>query len=212
MSHRQRILCAAAVFIALSTVLPVQAQMVKFAVKGGFEMTQMDFTSASLKNSNRTGFYVGPQVKFKLPVIGLGVDVSALYNYRDLKVEEESFTQQSLLIPAHVRYGVGIGDALGVFLCAGPQFSFNLGDDILYWRDNEKNNNQFNLQNTMLSVNFGLGVNVGPHLEAALFYNVPLGKTADFTWDKLGDELQDQTWKRAKSRTNAWHISLSYYF
>ena len=210
--RRLRILCVVAVLTALPTVLPMQAQMARFAIKGGFEMTEMDFTSESLNKSNRTGFYIGPQVKFKLPVIGLGIDVSALYNYRDLKVEEESFNQQSLLIPANVRYGVGLGEALGIFLCAGPQFSFNLGDDVMYWRDNEKNNNQFNLQNTMLSLNLGLGVNFGPHLEAALFYNVPLGKTADFTWDLLGEQLEDQTWKRAKSRTNAWHLSLSYYF
>lgn len=210
--RRLRILCVVAVLTALPTVLPMQAQMARFAIKGGFEMTEMDFTSESLNKSNRTGFYIGPQVKFKLPVIGLGIDVSALYNYRDLKVEEESFNQQSLLIPANVRYGVGLGEALGIFLCAGPQFSFNLGDDVMYWRDNEKNNNQFNMQNTMLSLNLGLGVNFGPHLEATLFYNVPLGKTADFTWDLLGEQLEDQTWKRAKSRTNAWHLSLSYYF
>ena len=209
---RLRILCAVTVLTALLAVQPVYAQMAKFAIKGGFEMTEMDFSHESLSKSNRTGFYIGPQVKFKLPLIGLGIDVSALYDYRDLKVEEENFNQQSLLIPAHVRYGVGIGDELGIFLCAGPQFSFNLGDDIMYWRDNEKNNNQFNLQNTMLSLNFGVGLNFGEHLEAALFYNVPMGKTADFTWDQLGDQLKDESWKRAKSRTNAWHISLSYYF
>ena len=209
---RLRILCFVAALTALSAVQPVQAEMVNFGLKGGFEMTNMDFTAESLNKSNRMGFYIGPQVRFKLPVVGLGIDVSALYDYRDLKVEEENFSQQSLLIPAHVRYGVGLGEALGIFLCAGPQFSFNLGDDIMYWIDKEKNNNQFNLQNTMLSLNFGVGVNFGPHLEAALFYNVPMGKTADFTWDQLGEQLQDQTWKRAKSRTNAWHISLSYYF
>lgn len=212
------ILCVVAVLTALSVVLPAQAQ-VRFGLKGGLELTQMEFSSTALRESNRAGFYVGPQVKFQLPVVGLGVDVAALYNRRDVKVggqsvEGETITQQSLLIPANVRYGVNIGDLLGVFLCTGPQFSFNLGKDVFYWYDDVKDNNhQYSLQNTLLSMNFGGGVNIGPNLEATIYYNVPLGKTADFTWDGLRDELKkNETWSRAKSRINAWHIALSYYF
>jgi len=203
-----------ALFIVLCSlsVCETQAQMVRFGMKGGLELTQMEFSSDALRDANRAGFYVGPQVKFKLPVIGLGIDVSALYSRRSLKVEGEELIQESLLLPAHVRYGAGIGDLVSVFLCAGPQLSFNLGDDILYWKDRYDNNKQYILQNTMLSLNFGAGATIGNHLEAAVFYNLPLGKTADFTWDQLGAEVKDQFWNRAKTRTNAWHVSLSYYF
>lgn len=193
------------------SVSEVSAQ-VRIGVKGGLELTQMEFSSAALRESNRAGFYVGPQVKFQLPVVGLGIDVAALYNRRNVKVEHENLTQQSLLIPAHIRYGANIGNVLGVFLCAGPQLSFNIGDDIFYWRDEESNNNQYSLQNTLLSMNFGGGVDIGPNLEATIYYNVPLGKTADFTWDRLGTELKNETWRRAKSRINAWHIALTYFF
>ena len=193
------------------SVSPVGAQ-VRIGLKGGLELTQMEFSSAALRESNRAGFYVGPQAKFQLPVVGLGIDVAALYSRREVKVESESLTQQSLLIPAHVRYGVNIGEVLGIFLCAGPQFSFNVGDDIFYWRDKDNNNNQYSLQNTLLSMNFGGGINVGPNLEATIYYNVPLGKTADFTWDRLGTELKNESWRRAKSRINAWHVALTYFF
>lgn len=193
------------------SVSEVSAQ-VSIGVKGGLELTQMEFSSAALRESNRAGFYVGPQVKFQLPVVGLGIDVAALYNRRNVKVEHENLTQQSLLIPAHIRYGANIGNVLGIFLCAGPQLSFNIGDDIFYWRDEESNNNQYSLQNTLLSMNFGGGVDIGPNLEATIYYNVPLGKTADFTWDRLGTELKNETWRRAKSRINAWHIALTYFF
>ena len=192
--------------------VPSKAQLFRVGMKGGLELTQMDFSSDVLRKSNRGGFYIGPQVKFKLPVVGLGIDASLLYSQRDLKVEGESLKQKSILLPVHARYGAGIGETLGVFLCAGPQFSFNVGDDVFYWQDGEFNNNQFSLQNTMLSFNFGGGLQFGSHLEAAVFYNVPLGKTADFTWDKFGTEMKDQRWSRAKSRTNAWHLSLTYYF
>ena len=193
------------------SVSPVGAQ-VRIGLKGGLELTQMEFSSAALRESNRAGFYVGPQAKFQLPVVGLGIDVAALYSRREVKVESESLTQQSLLIPAHVRYGVSIGNVLGIFLCAGPQISFNVGDDIFYWRDKDNNNNQYSLQNTLLSMNFGGGIDIGPNLEATIYYNVPLGKTADFTWDRLGTELKNESWRRAKSRINAWHVALTYFF
>lgn len=192
--------------------LTAGAQKVRFGFKGGLELTQMEFSSDALRDANRAGFYVGPHIKFNLPVVGLAIDGSVLYSRRNLKVEGEELLQESLLIPAHIRYGVGIGEVVGVFLCVGPQISFNLGDDILYWRDHYDNNKQYILQNTLLSLNFGAGVTIGSNLEAAIFYNQPLGKTADFTWDQLSDEVRSFSWKRAKSRTNAWHVSLSYYF
>jgi hypothetical protein len=181
-------------------------------LKGGFELTQMDFSTDALRNSNRAGFYVGPQLKFKLPVVGLGIEGSLLYSQRDMHVDGETLKQKSILMPVHARYGASIGEVVGVFFTAGPQFSFNVGDDIFYWKDEDDSNNQFSLQTTMLSINFGIGASLGPNLEAAVFYNVPLGKTADFTWDNLGNELKSQEWSRAKSRTNAWHIALSYFF
>ena len=192
--------------------MPVQAQLVRVGLKGGFELTQMDFSTDALRNSNRAGFYVGPQLKFKLPVVGLGIEGSLLYSQRDMHVDGETLKQKSILFPVHARYGASIGEVVGIFFTAGPQFSFNVGDDIFYWKDEDDSNNQFSLQTTMLSINFGIGASLGPNLEAAVFYNVPLGKTADFTWDNLGDELKSQEWSRAKSRTNAWHIALSYFF
>ena len=185
---------------------------VRVAVKGGLELTQMDFSTSDLRDANRAGFYIGPMLGITLPIVGVGVDVSLLYNQRSLKVDGERFRQESLLIPVNMRYAMNLGDALGIFLSAGPQFGFNLGDDIFYWKDALNSNHQYNLQNTMLSFNLGAGLHIGSHLEGGIYYNIPLGKTADFTWDQLGSELKNTTWNRAKSRTNAWHIAVVYYF
>ena len=40
---------------------------IKFGVKGGLNVTDMSFNSKVLSASNRTGFYIGPTVKFTLP-------------------------------------------------------------------------------------------------------------------------------------------------
>ena len=202
--------------IVLLVVLASQSvsagSLVKFGFRGGVELTEMDFSSSALRDNNRAGFYVGPALGISLPVVGWGIDVSLLYNQRSTKVDGRSLSQRSLLIPANVRYSLDVGDALGIFFSGGPQIGFNVGDDVFYWKDDLQNNYQYNLQNTMLSFNFGAGVHIGSHLEAGIYYNIPVGKTADFTWDKLGSELKETTWNRAKSRTNAWHVAVAFYF
>jgi hypothetical protein len=209
------------------TILPVKVLMVLFAlhlsfitteakvrfgVIGGFQLTEMSFSHDALKDNNRLGWFAGPTVKFTLPVVGMGVDVAALFDQRDLKVDDNVFKQKSLVIQGSGRYGVGIGEAIGIFLKLGPQFSFNVGDDFVHWLTTKEEYKQFSLQETMLSINMGAGITFAGHFEADIRYNIPISKTSDFTWSELGEQLRDQTWHHAKSRTSAWNISLTYFF
>jgi hypothetical protein len=147
------------VVLAMVLSLPIKAGTpVDFGLKGGFELTEMNFNASDLREANRAGFYLGPVVKFTLPVVGLHIDASVLYSQRDLKVDGEKILQKSLLLGGDLRYGVGVGDALGIFVNAGPQLSLNVGDDVFYWKDDGQNNHQYALQNTMISFNLGLGV------------------------------------------------------
>jgi hypothetical protein len=194
-------------------VFPVTSEAkVRFGVTGGFQLTDMSLSNEALDKDNRMGWFAGPTVKFTLPVVGLGIDVAALYDQRDLKVDDTVFKQKSIVVQGDARFGVGIGELLGVFFKLGPRFSFNVGDDFVHWLTTEAEYKQWSLQETMLSVNMGVGVTFAKHFEADLRYNVPISKTSDFTWNELGDELWDQTWHHAKSRTNAWSVSVSYFF
>ena len=201
------------VLLAMVLWLPAMAgSPVRFGVKGGFELTEMNFNASDLRQANRAGFYAGPVAKFSLPVVGLCIDASVLYSQRDLKVDGENILQKSLLLGGDLRYHIGVGDVVGIFVNLGPQLSLNIGDDIFYWKDDDQSNNQFALQNTMISFNLGLGMTFLQHFEAGIFYNIPAGKTADFTWDKVGDQLRDTSWSRAKTKTNAWHVAVAYFF
>lgn len=202
----------ALLMVALSMTMPLLAQGLSFGVKGGFDINEMQFNGEALRTSNRAGFFAGPTFLIETPILGLAVDVSAFYHQRDLKVDDKDIRQKSLLVPANARLGISIGDLLGIFMSAGPQFSFNMGNSTFYWEDLEGYRKHFTLQETTLSINLGVGVIFDKHLEGAVYYNIPIGKTADFTWDTLQHQLEDQTMHRAKSKTNAWRISLSYYF
>ncbi|MFW5513326.1 MAG: outer membrane beta-barrel protein, partial [Prevotella sp.] len=131
----KKILTLLAVAVALLTTVPAQAQ-VKFGLKGGVNVTNMSFSSDVLDATNRAGFFVGPTVKFTLPIVGLGIDASALYDQREGKAKfsksgvesENTLKQQQVVIPINLRYGVGLGSRASVFFFAGPQFGFNVGD------------------------------------------------------------------------------------
>lgn len=191
-----------------------QAQ-VKFGLKGGLNVTNMSLNSEVFDADNQTGFFIGPTVKFTLPIVGLGIDASALYDQRDAKVKveddgssvESKIKNQSINIPINLRYGVGLGSTASLFLFAGPQFGFNVGDknqslykDVAQWR----------LKSSTFSVNVGLGAMLLSHLQISANYNIACGKTGETTVSEaLGTTAQEVF---SKSRANAWQIGLAYYF
>lgn len=181
-------------------------------VRGGLDLTSMDFNNDMLGESNRAGFFVGPSLYVSTPLPFLSIDASLLYDQRTLKVTGESLTQKTIIIPGNLRAGVHLGGLVGVFASAGPQLAFNVGPGTFYWEDSKGYRNNFSLQDTKLSLNLGCGVQVGSHLEGAVCYNIQLGKTADFTWDTLNIQLADQSLHHAKSATDVWSISLTYIF
>ncbi len=133
----KKIFALALVALGMMTANPAQAQ-IKFGLKGGLNITDMSMDSKVLDASNRAGFFIGPSVKFTLPVVGLGIDASALYDQREAKLKGEvsgyeadlntKVKQQAINIPVNLRYTFGLGDIAGVYLAAGPQFGFNVGD------------------------------------------------------------------------------------
>lgn len=136
-----------------------QAQ-VKFGLKGGLNVTNMSLNSEVFDADNQTGFFIGPTVKFTLPIVGLGIDASALYDQRDAKITvedngasvESKIKNQSINIPINLRYGVGLGSTASVYLFAGPQFGFNVGDknQSLF-----KDMGEWRLKSSTFSVNVG---------------------------------------------------------
>lgn len=200
--------------MAWLVVMPLSAQGVAFGVKGGLEVVSMEFNDDVFDKSNRAGFFIGPTFVISTALPGLAVDISGFYNERTLKVEGETVRQKSVLLPAHVRYGAGIMDFGAVFLTAGPQLSFNVGPSKFYWEDVNKNAKQFLLQDTKLAMDFGVGLSIGQHLEAIVYYSIPIGRTGDFTWNKVSKAANEATSAMNNTNTtaNSWMLSATYIF
>ena len=88
------------IVMAVAIAMPSNAQA-QFGLKGGLNLTNISdfsFSAAGVDNAikSKAGFFVGPTVKFTLPVVGLGIDASALYDQREGKVESDGGESMTL--------------------------------------------------------------------------------------------------------------------
>ena len=120
--------------MAVAFAMPSKAQ-VSFGVKGGLNLTNMSFDKGSIDDilKNKTGFFAGLTVRVSLPVPGLGIDGAVLYDQREAEIEgqtnnTEKIKSQSIQVPINLRYEIGLGESANIFIFAGPQFGFNIGD------------------------------------------------------------------------------------
>lgn len=199
-----------AMIVTMTAANNASAQ-IKFGLKGGVNVTDMSLNSSVFDASNRTGFFVGPTIKVQLPLVGLGIDASALYDQREAKIKvgdattKETLRSQAINVPINLRYGWGLSSMANFFLFAGPQFGFNVGD-----KDQKiTESSTWSVKNSNFSLNFGAGVTLLSHLQLTANYNVVCGKTSDAT---ITEGIEQLTNKEARSRANAWQIALAYYF
>ena len=192
------------VVACMAFAMPSQAQT-KFGLKGGLNLTSLTSDKSTDGISNQAGFFVGPTVKFTLPVVGLSLDASALFDQRSVKVDatNETYKAQSIQIPINIRYGVGLSSLVNVFAFAGPQFGFNVGDksklldQIGTW----------SLKSSNISGNVGIGATVFSKLQITANYNFQLSKTGEVEYINA-----DRTTRTGKMKFNSWQLGLGYYF
>ena len=193
------------VVLAVAMTVSAQAQGIKFGLKGGLDIVNLSFDKNVFDTSNKLGWFIGPSLKVSLPVPGLGVDIAALYDQKKSEVNNETITQKSIIVPVNARFSFGVGSAASIYLAAGPQFGFNVGDDEFKWTANGVENT-FQLKKSAFSLNFGAGVTLMKHLEIGFAYNLGLGKTADVTVKQAEKDIKDDT------APKSWQISAAYYF
>ena len=209
----KKIFTSAAIALAMLLTANTANAGINFGVKGGLNVTSMSLNSEVFDASNRAGFFFGPTVKFTLPIVGLGIDASALYDQREAKLTvseaktKETVKTQAINIPINARYSVGLGSVASVLFFAGPQFGFNVGDK----NADLGGDSRWKFRSSQFSVNVGAGFSFMNHFEVTANYNIACGKTGDATLSKTVSEVVGSATKD-KGRANAWQIALAYYF
>ncbi|MEI3055124.1 MAG: porin family protein [Phocaeicola plebeius] len=193
----KKLLSTLMVIACLALAIPAQAQ-IKFGVKAGLNVSKLHLSEETFSSDNRAGFFVGPTAEFTLPLLGLGIDGSVLYNQFGVDSEEGTSTKKSIEIPINLRWTVGFSSLVGAYVAVGPQFGFNVGDR---WFDEvcefKKNTTSFNV---------GAGLKLLGHLQVGANYNFALKDNGKI---HSGD-IEDLTTIGFKQ--NTWQVSVAYLF
>lgn len=171
----------------LAMAMPAQAQLIKFGVKGGVNLSKLDWDDGD--KDNTTGFFIGPMAEVTIPIVGLGVDAALMYSQRG----KNDFKEQGIEVPINLKYTIGLGSLLGIYIAAGPDFFFNFKDiDV----------KEFDSKKAQVGLNLGAGVKLIKHLQVGVNYQIPFGDS--FTWENTGKAIG------AKNKT--WQVSAAYIF
>ncbi|ADV43039.1 porin family protein [Bacteroides helcogenes] len=191
--------------------MPAQAQLIKWGVKGGVNLSKIDWKGGYDGNKdNSTGFFIGPMAEVTIPIVGLGVDAALMYSQRGNKydVQKGNTTvgsidakQQGIEIPINLKYTFGLGSMLGIYVAAGPDFFFNFKDVDLSMLGLSGSSDNVDSKKAQVGLNLGAGVKLLSHLQIGFNYQIPLGNS--FELKNLGD---------ASAKTKTWQVSAAYIF
>ncbi len=111
----------------LAVAIPAQAQLIKFGVKGGVNLSKLKFEGMK---DNSTGFFFrtyggSNDSRYRT---GSGRCL-LLYSQKGDKMEGLDMKQSGLDIPVNLKYSIGLGSMLGIYVAAGPDFFFNFKGD-----------------------------------------------------------------------------------
>lgn len=193
----KKIISVLLVAVCVGMVMPVQAQL-KWGVKGGVSLAKVTGDDTDWKDK-MGGFFIGPMAEFTIPVVGLGVDGALLFSQKGVKSDTDGFKQVGLDIPVNLKYSIGLGSLLGVYLAAGPDFFFD-------FKGKEPGVDK---KRAMVGVNVGAGVKLIKHLQIGFNYNIPLGNSGDIT---VMDGVDAIFSKSEGYKTKTWQISAAYLF
>ena len=156
-------------------------------------MAELDIKGLNAEGleGNTTSFFIGPMVEATVPLLGLGIDGALLYSQKG----ENEWKQQGIEVPVNLKYTIGLGSTLGVYLAAGPDFYFNLKD--IDWAD---------VKTTQVGINLGAGVKLLRKLQVGITYQIPMGDTFE------GMDLVNGVDKAISAKTKTWQVSLAYIF
>ena len=173
--------------VALLIASPAQAQF-SWGIKGGVNMGNNDLSllkdeKMAFNMDNYTGFFIGPKAEVRIPILGFGVEAAALYSHKGMSLtENEKFRQNSFQIPLNIKYIFGLGNIANIFIGAGPEFGFNVGETSKIAKNANGDFLAYTAKKSTLSINLGAGATLLKHVQLGINYNMPWGNTGDFTY------------------------------
>lgn len=196
--------CIMAAIVAVSS-LSATASPFQFGPVVGANVNSFSTNGSKLLASdNRCGFTAGLMVKFTVPIVGVGVDLSAMYAKRGADMEQNSETKKVdydyIAVPLHLRYDLSLPAIGSIFTPAvytGPNFAFRTSKSVV----NEFKANKYNV-----GWDLGIALTFVKHLQLAAGYTWGLNKALSYV------PTVDVEDAGIKGRTSGWTVTAAYLF
>jgi len=176
-------------FLALTALVMATSAdaQIKFGLRGGVDVQRVSLDKEVFNTDNRLGFYIGPTLQVHIPIVGLEAELSALYHNWEVDADatlDDSQTMHYVDVPLTLKYNIGLFSVVGAYVAAGPQLSFNVGEDNLF-------DHTYEVKDSYFSVNLGAGIRLMKWLQIGYNYNWGVGKTAELEVSKWQDYIED---------------------
>lgn len=199
------------------------AKIFGFGVTAGMNVNKTDVSEENklgLEPDAKSGWYVGLQAKFTLPIVGFGVDGAITYSQNEatMKLDKQvggkdltSFdkTVGYITVPVHLRYDLNlpiVSNFVAPYVFTGPQASYALSKLEDDFSKEEKDLLGYKTEDFAWKWDLGLGAILLDHLQVSYAYEFPLSKTSSFTDAALGVALKGE-YKQGTHR-----IGVTYFF
>lgn len=158
----------------IGTALPASAQF-RFGLRAGVAVNSLHFSTETFDARNRAGFTGGVMFEFTAPVVGIGMDLSAMYVRRNTSwLDEQGLTRDDrdyIDIPLNLKWKINIpliNSIIRPYLTTGPSFAIlTSGRSIKEGYRNRKFDTSWN---------FGFGAELFRHLQIGASYGIGLTK------------------------------------
>lgn len=184
----------------------------KFGPKVGVTVNDLHFNSDMFNSENRAGWTAGAMMEFRVPVIGIGADLSAMYVRRNSRFLTENNLNKNdrdyFEIPLNLRYNFSlpvIGNYVAPYILVGPSVSFltskrkfgvDMADDFVATYKNKS---------VDWALNFGIGIQIVSHLDISARYGLGLTKAVNaVSHTNYGAGIE--------GKNRYWTISAAYLF
>lgn len=190
----------AAVVVALGMVaVPAAQAQFRFGAKVGLNVNKLHFNKEITNSDNRAGFTGGVMMEFTAPIIGVGMDLSAMYvrrnsQFMDQYKNVENVHNDYIDIPLNLKWKINIpliNNVFRPFLTTGPSFAF---------LTSKKSFDNFRNRKCDVAWNFGFGAELLKHVQIGASYGLGLNKAT-------GNSQYD-----IEGKNRYWTVTAAYLF
>lgn len=203
----KKLLFVFAVALVSMTASAQTNKLFTWGVEAGMNFNSLSFDKEMLESGNRAGFFVGPKVKVKVPLVGLGLDGALIYSMNSAQIQNEDIVKSKNLsyleIPLNVRYDFSLLKVLGIYLATGPQYNYCMSSDATiadFYGPIDGG-----ISRSTWGWNVGGGVELFKHLQLGVTYTIPISNSGNL-------ELGDITNVFTNYKQKTVKVRLAYFF